>query len=84
MPKRKNFALVSSQSETEAQIVFDDAFNNALGLNSEVGIGGTGVFGANTSGTPGSDLTNSPTGPDTCYVITAIQLSDTSDFPVKF
>jgi hypothetical protein len=35
----------STQSETENEVVFNDIFDNVIGVNSEVGIGGTGIFG---------------------------------------
>lgn len=42
---QQNFAGMSAQANADAQVIFDDAFNNVLGVNSELGIGGTGVFG---------------------------------------
>src|SRR5215208_2836298 len=38
-------ATFSSESETESELVFDDVFDNVMGVNNEVGIAGTGVFG---------------------------------------
>lgn len=35
----------SSQSETETEIVFNDVFDNVMGVNTDLGIGGTGIFG---------------------------------------
>ncbi|HQV06719.1 MAG: hypothetical protein R2796_00270 [Chitinophagaceae bacterium] len=37
--------LVSSEADGEAQLVFNNVFDDAMGVNNEVGIGGTGVFG---------------------------------------
>lgn len=36
---------VSSESESEAETFFDRVFDDAMGVNDEVGIGGTGIFG---------------------------------------
>ena len=36
---------VSSESDGESEIVFNGIFDDAIGVNDEVGIGGTGVFG---------------------------------------
>lgn len=36
---------VSGESESEAESVFNGVFDDAMGVNEEVGIGGTGVFG---------------------------------------
>lgn len=38
-------ATLSSESETETEVTFDDVFNNALGVNDDLGTGGTGIFG---------------------------------------
>jgi len=38
-------ANYSTQSETENEVVFNDVFDNVMGVNTEVGIGGTGIFG---------------------------------------
>ena len=35
----------STQTETENEVVFNDIFDNVIGVNTEVGIGGTGIFG---------------------------------------
>ncbi len=36
---------VSGEADAEAEIVFNGLFDDAMGVNDEVGIGGTGVFG---------------------------------------
>lgn len=36
---------ISSESDGEAEIIFNGLFDDAIGVNSEVGIGGTGIFG---------------------------------------
>ena len=41
----ETFAIVSSESEEESETVFDDVFNNVMGVNAEVAYGETGVFG---------------------------------------
>lgn len=38
-------ANYSSESEAENEVVFNDVFDNVMGVNTEVGIGGTGIFG---------------------------------------
>lgn len=38
-------AVYSSESEAETQAVFEDVSDNVLGVDDEVGIGGTGIFG---------------------------------------
>lgn len=38
-------SLVSGESDGEAEIIFNGLFDDAIGVNDEVGIGGTGIFG---------------------------------------
>jgi hypothetical protein len=78
---KEEFATVASQSDATAEGVFDDVFNNVLGVSSEVGIGGTGVFGrvdvssGSTNRVEGVDST-------TCYAVITKQLSATR-FPLQ-
>jgi hypothetical protein len=78
---KEEFATVASQSDATAEVVFDDVFNNVLGVSSEVGIGGTGVFGRVDVS---SGSTNRVEGVDsiTCYAVTIKQLSATR-FPLQ-
>jgi hypothetical protein len=78
---KEEFATVASQSDATAEGVFDDVFNNVLGVSSEVGIGGTGVFGRVDVS---SGSTNRVEGVDsiTCYAVTTKQLSATR-FPLQ-
>lgn len=38
-------ALETSVAETEAEFAYNDVFDNAMGVSTEVGVGGVGVFG---------------------------------------
>jgi len=80
--KEQEVAILSSTSETETEVVFNDVFDNVLGVNTEVGMGGTGVFGKTAhEGT----VSNRETGIDsmsTCISISIIRLSTTEAFPV--
>jgi hypothetical protein len=42
--EEEQLSVVSTQSETESQTVFDDVSNNVLGVN-DAGIGDVGIFG---------------------------------------
>src|SRR5437867_2674616 len=42
-------ATYTTESETDAQFAFDDVFDNVMGVNSDLGIGGVGVFGRTSS-----------------------------------
>ncbi|WP_205509376.1 hypothetical protein [Longitalea arenae] len=65
------FAEAASQSDAAAEVVFDDVFNNVMGVSTEVGIGGTGVFKVE-----GLDTT-------TCYAVVTKQLNPATRFPLQ-
>lgn len=79
---REEFATMSAQSDAAAELVFEDVFDNTMGVSPEVGIGGTGVFGrtdvsaGNTNRVEGIDST-------TCYSVTTKQLNTATRFPLQ-
>jgi hypothetical protein len=83
--EKEEFAHVTSESDAEAEFVFDDVFNNVMGVNDEVAIGGTGVFGRvatstitiNESGNRLAELDSI-----TCFTVSINPLSSTR-FPLK-
>lgn len=79
--EEKAVVLASTQSESESELVFNDVFDNVLGVNSEVGIGGTGVFGrvANLSGGREQGLDTVPS----CLTVTVVRLNQPAPFPVR-
>lgn len=85
--QKEEFAMASSDADAEAEVIFDDVFNNVVGVDAEVGIGGTGVFGsANTNaGGIGSEVLSGANGVDTirCFTVTYTQLSAPARFPLK-
>lgn len=58
---------ISGESDAEAEIIFNNVFDDAMGVNDEVGIGGTGVFGRINS----------------CPEVTVIRLNAPNPFPVR-
>jgi hypothetical protein len=40
-----NISKLSSEADTEAEIIYDGIFDDAMGVNDEVGMGGMGIFG---------------------------------------
>lgn len=58
---------VSSQADGEAEIVFNDVFDNAMGASDEVGVAGVGVFGRVTA----------------CHTVTVTHLTPGAVFPIR-
>ena len=75
-----NFGNISSESDAEAETVFDDVFDNVLGVNGDVGIGGTGVFNRTAQESAGN-RTDSLVNP--CFTVTVTPMSPPNLFPVK-
>lgn len=72
---------VSSESDGEAELIFNSLFDDAMGVSDEVGMAGTGIFGINlpTGSTGGSVLTQR--NPTACYTVTVTHPQGTP-FPV--
>src|SRR5688572_8854100 len=66
--QEEEVSRVSSESDAEAEMVFNGVFDDAMGVNDEVGMAGTGIFGRNnigsTTGTPETQR------PNACFTIT--------------
>jgi hypothetical protein len=79
--EQQEFATNSSQSDAENDAVFDDVFNNVVGVNSEVGVGGTGIF-ARSAMPP---VNGKETGEDSTagFIVSVTQISEASRFPLK-
>jgi hypothetical protein len=73
-------SIVSSESDGEAEIVFNEVFDDAMGVSDEVGMAGTGIFGrtsvTNVSG--GIELQRLTA----CHKVTITHPSNTL-FPIK-
>ena len=83
--EREEFASAASESEAEAEIVFDDVFDNVMGVNNEVAIGGTGVFGTANTSTGSGEYINGANQLDTnvCFTVSFTQLSPPTRFPLQ-
>jgi hypothetical protein len=75
-------ATFSTQSETESELVFNDVFDNVMGVNTDVGVGGTGVFGRVASINPGGREMNVDSTPS-CVTVTVTHMTATEPFPLK-
>jgi len=82
---QEEFAAITAETDATAEAVFDDAFNNAMGVNTEVGIGGTGIFGRVNVSSTTNESSSRLAGVDstTCYVVTITQLSTATRFPLQ-
>lgn len=74
-------SLASSESDGEAEMVFNEVFDDAMGASDEVGLAGTGIFGRAANTQPG-DLARPDTLPP-CVTVTVTHLSPPNIFPVR-
>jgi hypothetical protein len=84
--EQQEFASATSEADAEAEVIFDDVFDNVMGVDNEVAIGGTGVFGgANMGAGNGGEYLNGANGADSlrCFTVTYTQLSPPARFPLK-
>jgi hypothetical protein len=58
---------ISTESDMEAETIFDGIFDDAMGVNAEVGLGGTGLFGRLTA----------------CPTVTVTRPNAPAPFPVR-
>lgn len=74
---QSNASLSAAESNAEAEFVFNDVFDNVMGVNNDVGMQGTGVFGRviNTNG-----ANERPLG---CFVVTINQVAAPATFPLQ-
>jgi hypothetical protein len=76
---QQSLTQASIEADAEGEIVYDDVFNNVMGVNSTVAIGGTGVFEPANPGQPG---TLEPATPP-CFTLGIEFLGNPDNFPVK-
>lgn len=77
--EKQEFAMAASESDAEAELVFDDMFDNVLGVSEEVGLGGTGIFGSKKPSNNGDPLRLDS---NTCFIVITTQLGG-SRFPLQ-
>ena len=80
--QEEDIATTASQSETETELVFNDVFDNVVGVNTEVGIGGTGIFGRVAGSLQGGRENGTDSIPS-CVTLTIVHLNAPDLFPVK-
>lgn len=72
-------SMASSESDGEAELIYNGVFDDAMGASDEVGMAGTGIFGRNMATTGGGAGTERP---NACFTVTVIHLT-TNTFPVR-
>lgn len=77
--EEEQVANYSSQSETENEVVFNDVFDNVIGVNTEVGLGGTGVFSRVASNGRENGADSVPS----CVQVSITLLNAPARFPMK-
>src|SRR5215204_2068255 len=71
------------ESEAESEGSFDEVFDNVMGVNAEVGLGGTGVFGGRLSGDVPAGGRMEGTDSATCFTVTIDRLNAGTAFPLR-
>lgn len=91
IPNEEVFATNSAAADVEAEVVFEDVFDNVMGVNAEIGVGNVGVFGrygeigSNDKGQAEgleAGRTDSLQNPG-CQVVTITRLNAPAPFPVR-
>ena len=78
-------SLTSSESDGEAEMVFNEVFDDAMGVNDQVGMAGTGIFGRNSYGSSVTTITSGArvdTIP-TCVTVTITHTNYPAIFPIR-
>lgn len=75
-------AQTASESQGEAEMASNDVFDNVIGVNAEVGIGGTGVFGRVMAGSDGIERIMNVDSTQ-CVNVTVTRLNPPQLFPVR-
>ncbi len=84
--EQEEFATATSESDAEAEVVFDDVFDNVMGVDTEVGVGGgIGIFGSSGTISDGQITVHGAGTIDSnrCFTVTYTQLNPPNRFPLK-
>src|SRR5690349_7618102 len=76
--EEESASIASSEANAESDIVFDDVFNSVMGVNADVALGGTGIFGGAALGTNGT-----PNKTTSCFTVSINRLDATKLFPLQ-
>ena len=79
--QEEEIADLSAQSEVNNEVIFNDVFDNVIGVNNEVGMAGLGVFGRTNNSSIGGRESGMDSLP--CYTISIERLALPELFPLK-
>src|SRR4051812_14079538 len=84
-PQQEEEAVTaSSEAEAENEVIFNDVFDNVMGVSPQVAVGGTGIFErANTSSVIGNGRELGLDSVPSCVHVSFTQLEPGHDFPLK-
>lgn len=68
----------SSQADAESEFIFNEVFDNVMGVNNDVGMAGVGVFGQMNPGTSGEMARV-----NSCPTVTIAHMNGLDPFPLK-
>ena len=78
-PQQQDVSFTSAESDSRGEMAFNEVFDNAMGVNNDVGMAGTGVFGRGESTDDYNRLDSLPP----CATITITHASTLAFFPVR-
>ncbi len=77
--QQQDASFTSVESDSQAEVAFNEVFDDAMGANNDVGMAGTGVFGRGESTDGYYRLDSLPP----CATVTIVHLSTATFFPVR-
>lgn len=77
--EQQDASLTSAQYDSQSEMAFNEVFDDAMGVNNDVGMAGTGVFGRGESTDGYNRLDSLPP----CATITIVHASTSTFFPVR-
>lgn len=77
--QQQNASFTSVESDAQGELAFNEVFDDAMGVNNDVGMAGTGIFGRGESVNGNYRLDSLPT----CATISITHASTSAFFPVR-
>jgi hypothetical protein len=75
--------LNSSEADAEAEAVYDNVFDDVMGVDDEVGMSGTGIFGREGGSSNGVGAGDRQPDSLRCFTVTRTPLNPPARFPLK-